>query len=136
MDEVQVAVPPLSPVVPAEADNVEVVLAPADAEPEDEPAAGKPVHARRLLGQEDGVARRAEQDVREQADPLGHRGRRGQRGQGLVAGEGDAVDRGEGREARRVRAPRELDQVGPARLADAVGQPDADLHQSSSPMLR
>jgi hypothetical protein len=65
---------------------------------------------------------------RTEADPLGHRGRRGERDQRLVVAVDDAVDGPEGREAAPVGSPRPLGQLLAGGSRHRVRKPDPNVH--------
>ncbi len=131
MYQVEHGVHSLAPVVQVEPGDGEVVRPPADPDAEHEPTVRDLVEGRRLLGQQDRLARGGQQHVGHQADPLGRSGRRGQGDQLLECGKADPPDRAQGREAERLRAPRDLDQH--AAVVEAlvrVGKPESDLQAS------
>jgi len=60
------------------ADRIELLLQPADPDPEDHATATQVVDRRDLLRGDQGVALRDDEDARRELDPLGHRGHVGQ----------------------------------------------------------
>ena len=72
--------PPVREVLP---EDLELLLEPADADPEDEPAAGELVHLRDLLRDLERVVHREHDDARAQPDAPGVGGEEGEHGEGL-----------------------------------------------------
>ena len=110
-------------------DGLEVVLAAPDGDAEHEAPARQHVERGGLLGEHRAVgAGGREQDRGREADPLGHRGRRGEGDQRVVARVHDAVDRAQRREAARLRPPGPLQQLVAPGPRDRRRQADANLH--------
>ena len=106
-----------------------VVVGPAThPEAEGEAAARELVDAGGHLGQQHRVVGRPQQDVGDQADPVGHGRRRGQGGQRVIARVGDPVDGGQRGEAALLGPPGPGDRQVPGDLQDGVRKADADLH--------
>jgi hypothetical protein len=106
-----------------------VVVGPvAHTDAEGEAATRELVEAGCHLGQGHRAVGGPEEDVGEQADPLGDGRCRRQHGERVVARVGDPVDRGQRREAALLGPPGPVDHQPPGDVEDGVGKPDADLH--------
>ena len=128
VQQLQVGVEPPAPVGEGPAGQLVVVGPATHPEAEGEAAARELVDAGRHLGQQHRVVGRPEQDVGDQADPLGHGRRRGQDGQRVVARVGDPVDGGQRGEAALLGPPGPGDRQAPGDLQDGVRKADADPH--------
>ena len=117
VQHLEVLVGALAPALPGHVERLELLLEPADADAEVDPAAREPVERRDLLGHVDRVALGQEQHGRAQADGAGAGGQVGEGDQRLeqaaARGGGDAPVLGVGvvagvlaRRARRARPPR------------------------------
>jgi len=95
VQQLQVGVEPPAAVVERPAGQLVVVGAAADTEAEGEAAVREPVEAGRHLRQEHRAVDGLQEDVGEQADPLGGGRGRGQHGERVVARVGDPVDGGQ-----------------------------------------
>ena len=106
-----------------------VVVEPrADGESQREAFARQRIDRGRLLGQQRGVAQRADGDHRREADALRHGGRRGERRERIDRVVGEPVEHAERRERAAVGAPRPLDDEPPIGPRDRVREADADVH--------
>jgi len=128
VDQIERLVPVPAAILELLARRNEIVWTAADAQAEREPPAGNLVDAGGLLRQQHWIARRPEQHIGQQPDPIRHCGSCGQGDQRIVVRIGDPVDRGERAETALLGAPCPLDQGAPLCAGNGVGEPDTDMH--------
>src|SRR5439155_18008819 len=118
----------LAAVVESGPGHREVILPAAGADAQHKSAARQLVERRRLLGQQHRLAGGGQEDVRHQADAPGGARRCAQRDQLLECRVRGAADRAQGREAKRLRTSRDLDQQPTVVEALVrIGKPESDF---------
>jgi len=123
----------LSPARSAEPARREIVVAPAEANAENETAAGEPVERCRLLGEQRRVrVQRREQNPGREPDAFGDRGGCRERDQVVVVGIDQSADRADRAEACILGARRPVNERLALGIPDRVRKTNSDVHGITS----
>ena len=86
LQDIEILIHDLAALLERHADGVELAPVPARRHAHEQPAVREKVHARKLLGEDDGIAHRQHQDAGAELDPAGARGDGGQQRERLDNG--------------------------------------------------